>query len=92
MYLYKCELTHFLINISRVEEKSAISEILGFKIVTTLRCRCGQETQRQSDTNIINLSYPDCNPPGTVNLSFSNNQHPPTPIKDEKNIEIRIHQ
>lgn len=54
----------------KVEEKSAISEILGFKIVTTLRCRCGQETQRQSDTNIINLSYPDCNPPGNTRPPF----------------------
>ncbi|XP_062586569.1 PAN2-PAN3 deadenylation complex catalytic subunit PAN2-like [Saccostrea cucullata] len=54
----------------KTEEKSSISEILGFKIVTTLRCRCGQETQRQSDTNIINLSYPDCNPPGSNRPPF----------------------
>ncbi|KAK3103914.1 hypothetical protein FSP39_022867 [Pinctada imbricata] len=48
-----------------IERKdSVISDTLGIKITTTLRCRCGMETQKQSDTNLINLIYPDCLPQG----------------------------
>lgn len=46
------------------EETSVLSNLMHLKMITTLKCRCGLETQKTSDNALINLSYPDCSPPG----------------------------
>ncbi|VDI10977.1 PAB-dependent poly(A)-specific ribonuclease subunit 2 [Mytilus galloprovincialis] len=48
----------------RFEELSIISELFGMRTNTTLKCRCGQEMEKVSDTTLVNLHYPDCSPPG----------------------------
>lgn len=47
----------------RFEERSIISDLFGMRTNTTLKCRCGQEMEKVSDTTIVNLHYPDCSPP-----------------------------
>ncbi|KAK3589026.1 hypothetical protein CHS0354_007971 [Potamilus streckersoni] len=56
-------------------EKSIITDLFGLDQVSTLTCRCGQETSRNTKPTLINLRYPDCSPQGPnkapVHFSFS---------------------
>ncbi|XP_048246742.1 PAN2-PAN3 deadenylation complex catalytic subunit Pan2-like isoform X1 [Haliotis rufescens] len=49
---------------ARKEEVSKVTELFGIKTNLSLKCRCSQETSRDNDLTLINLSYPDCNIPG----------------------------
>ncbi|KAL3831819.1 hypothetical protein ACJMK2_023521 [Sinanodonta woodiana] len=56
-------------------EKSIITDLFGLDQVSTLTCKCGQETSRDTKLTLINLRYPDCSPQGPnkgpVPFSFS---------------------
>ncbi|KAL5006813.1 hypothetical protein ScPMuIL_015619 [Solemya velum] len=57
----------------KLKEKSIISDLYGLSMDVTLKCRCGQETQRNVNTTLINMSYPDCSPqgPGKPPIKFT---------------------
>ncbi|XP_064614568.1 LOW QUALITY PROTEIN: PAN2-PAN3 deadenylation complex catalytic subunit PAN2-like [Liolophura sinensis] len=45
-------------------EGSVIKELFSIPTLTMLRCRCGHEVQRETESTLLTLSYPDCSPPG----------------------------
>ncbi|XP_041365358.1 PAN2-PAN3 deadenylation complex catalytic subunit Pan2-like isoform X2 [Gigantopelta aegis] len=50
----------------RKEEKSMVTKLFAIRTNVVLRCRCGLESNRDNDMTLVNLTYPDCYPQGSL--------------------------